>query len=206
MPGDIRVCVYDRSSSSHTSQQYVEDLHALLANAHLEGPYVLVGHSYGGLNVILYAHQYPKEVAGVVLEDIAHPDQDARFLAALPPASPEDSQDLKDTREWLGTPQHDVNGVDWATSCDQARAVKSLGDIPLIVLTAAPPDEGWGNIPADVQAKIDQADQAMQKELTLLSSNSTQILATTNNHVIHFDQPQLVIEAILKLVNAARNM
>jgi hypothetical protein len=45
----------------------------------------------------------------------------------------------------------------------------------------------------------------MQKELTGLSSNSTQIIATTNNHNVHFDQPQLVIDAILNLVNAARS-
>jgi pimeloyl-ACP methyl ester carboxylesterase len=205
IPPDMRVCAYDRSGSSHTSQQYVEDLHALLTGAKLEGPYVLVGHSYGGLNVILYAHEYPEDVAGILLEDIAVPDQDTRFLAALPPESPEDSQDLKDTREWLGIPHHDVQGVDWTTSLDQVRAVKSLGDIPLIVLTAAAPDADWGNIPAEVQEKIDQIDQATQKELTGLSTNSTQIIATTNQHIIHNYEPQLVIDAIIKLVKQARS-
>jgi pimeloyl-ACP methyl ester carboxylesterase len=108
------------------------------------------------LNVILYAARYPEEVAGIVLVDIAHPDQAARFLAALPPESPDDSADLKDTRQWFGTPQHDVEGVDLTTSCDQARAVKNLGDIPLIVLTAAAPYPGWGNIPVDIKLKLDQ--------------------------------------------------
>ena len=99
----VRVCAYDRSDASHTSQQYAEDLHALLAGTGLQGPYVLVGHSLGGLNVIVYADKYPKEVAGVLLEDIFTPDFIARFLAAVP-ATPNDTQDLKDDREFYGRP------------------------------------------------------------------------------------------------------
>lgn len=207
MPADIRVCMYTRSSSSHASQEYVEDLHALLAGAHLDGPYVLVGHSFGGLNVILYADRYPKEVAGIVLEDSSHPDQDARFLAVLPPESPDDSADLKELRQWLSTPQHDISGIgiDWATSCEQVRPVKSLGEIPLIVLTAALSYSGWGDIPEEITTRLVQEKQEMPKELARLSSNSTQIMATTTNHNIHFDEPQLVIDAIITLVNAARN-
>ena len=205
MPAGMRVCTYDRSSSSHTSQEYVEDLHALLIGAKLEGPYVLVGHSFGGLNVILYAHQYPEDVAGILLVDITHPDAFAHFLAVLPAESPDDSQGLKDMREWFGTAQHDVNGVDIATSCDQVRGVKSLGDIPLIVLTAAAPNPGWENLPAEVSGKMNQVHQDDQKTLTRLSSDSTQIIASTTNHTIFEDEPGLVIEAIIKLVQAARS-
>jgi pimeloyl-ACP methyl ester carboxylesterase len=205
--GETRVCAYDRSDASHTSQQYVEDLHALLASAGLKGPYVLVGHSFGGLNVMLYAHQYPQEVAGIMLEDSVVPGMQARFLAVLPPASSNDTQDLKDDRDWLGQPHHDSQGVDWTTSMEQAGAVKSLGAIPLIVLTALPPDQAfdWGNIPADVMAKIDVLDQAMQKELINLSTNSKQIMATTSEHVIHHSKPQEVIEVILELVKMVRS-
>ena len=53
----------------------VEELHALLHGAGLPGPYVLVGHSLGGLNARLYAHTYPDEVAGLVLIDAAHEEQ-----------------------------------------------------------------------------------------------------------------------------------
>ena len=67
LPPTVRVCLYDRNG--RTSQEIVEDLHALLVGAHLEGPYILVGHSFGGLNVMLYANRYPDEVAGIVLED-----------------------------------------------------------------------------------------------------------------------------------------
>jgi pimeloyl-ACP methyl ester carboxylesterase len=72
-----RVCTVDRAGhawSDHgpwprTSRQICQELHALLTNAGIEGPYVLVGHSFGGLNMYLYASLYPDEVAGLVLLD-----------------------------------------------------------------------------------------------------------------------------------------
>ena len=72
-----RVCTYDRagyawsdpSPEPRTSQQLVKELHTLLTNAGVIGPYVLVGHSFSGLSVRLFASQYPDEVAGIVLVD-----------------------------------------------------------------------------------------------------------------------------------------
>lgn len=77
-----RVCSYDRSGlgwserSRHaaTSASMVKELHTLLVNAKVEGPYVLVGHSFGGALVRLYSHEYPDEVAGIVLVDSVHED------------------------------------------------------------------------------------------------------------------------------------
>ena len=53
----------------------MRDVHTLLTNAGIPGPYVLVGHSFGGLYTRLYAAQHPDEVAGMVLLDASHPDQ-----------------------------------------------------------------------------------------------------------------------------------
>jgi pimeloyl-ACP methyl ester carboxylesterase len=203
MPRDVRVCAYNRSFKAHTSQEYVEDLHALLAGAHIEGPYVLVGHNFGGLNVVLYADRFPAEVAGIVLENSLHPDQFTRFMAALPPESPSDSAGLKVLRQKFASPSQ--YSIDLDASFDQARSVKSLRDIPTIVLTSASPNLEWRDIPADVQAKLDQEQQAMQNELTRLSSDSKQIIATTNQQVIHFYEPQLVIEAIVNMVEFVRS-
>jgi len=202
MPKDIRVCAYNRSFKAHTSQEYVEDLHNLLAGAGLEGPYVLVGHNFGGNNVILYADRYPAEVAGIVLENSLHPDHFTRLLAALPPESNSDGPDLKALRQKFAAPSQ--YSIDLNTSFEQARPVKSLGDIPTIVLTSASPNPEWGDIPTDVQAKLDQEQQSMQKELMGLSSNSKQIIASTNHQVIHHYEPQLVIDTIVSLVKELR--
>jgi pimeloyl-ACP methyl ester carboxylesterase len=208
LPPTIRVCMYDRSANAHTSQKIVEDLHSLLTGARLEAPYVLVGHSLGGVNMILFASRYPEEVAGVVLEDSSHPDQGSRGLAALPPESLNEGSDLAKLRkqftQWTISGNY-FAGIDVAASFDQVRAVKSLGDVPLVVLTHAPNNFDWGNIPTDVSAKLEQASQDMQKEWAGLSSNSTHIIANTSSHTIHHDEPQLVVNVILKLVNAARS-
>ncbi|WP_194845015.1 alpha/beta hydrolase [Candidatus Rhabdochlamydia porcellionis] len=84
-----RVCSYDRagygwseeSPYPRTSDQVVLELHELLTKAQIPKPYILVGHSLGGVNVRLYAHQYPDEVSGIILVDSSHEDQEAR----LPP-------------------------------------------------------------------------------------------------------------------------
>jgi pimeloyl-ACP methyl ester carboxylesterase len=77
-----RVCSYDRAASAwsdpgptpRTMKQEVYELHTLLRKTGIRGPYVLVGHSYGGLLTRLYARQYPREVAGMVLVDSTDPD------------------------------------------------------------------------------------------------------------------------------------
>ncbi len=59
------------------SEQMVAELHTLLTNAHIPAPYILVAHSYGGLNIRLYADRYPREVVAMVLVDTSHEDQNA---------------------------------------------------------------------------------------------------------------------------------
>jgi pimeloyl-ACP methyl ester carboxylesterase len=72
-----RVCVYDRAGRAWSEPadnpqdgyQVATDLHTLLQTAHVPGPYVLAGHSFGGQYVLAYAARYPEEVAGMVLID-----------------------------------------------------------------------------------------------------------------------------------------
>ncbi|MEZ4735041.1 MAG: alpha/beta fold hydrolase [Caldilineaceae bacterium] len=86
-----RTCVYDRaglgwsepSPQPRTAATIVEELHTLLVNGDIAGPYVLVGHSIGGAYVRLYAHNYPKRVVGMVLVDSSHEAQSARLPAEI---------------------------------------------------------------------------------------------------------------------------
>jgi pimeloyl-ACP methyl ester carboxylesterase len=78
---DSRVCVYDRAGRGWSdaadgpldSAQTAADLHTLLDRAHIPGPYVLAGHSFGGLYILTFAATYPDEVAGMVLLDSTAP-------------------------------------------------------------------------------------------------------------------------------------
>ncbi|MBA3603174.1 MAG: alpha/beta hydrolase [Parachlamydiaceae bacterium] len=92
-----RACSYDRAGNGwsdespleRTSENIVDELHTLLKNAKVPGPYILVGHSFGGSNVLLYANRYPDEVAGIVLVDSAHED----YLDKMP-AMPEQNESM----------------------------------------------------------------------------------------------------------------
>src|SRR4051812_26628883 len=72
-----RVCTYDRAGMGYsdpgplprTAERFAQELHTLLLRADEPGPYVLVGHSLGGLTVRIFAHEYPADVLGVVLVD-----------------------------------------------------------------------------------------------------------------------------------------
>lgn len=84
-----RVCSYDRAGSgwsdasplARTSQNIADELHTLLKNADVPAPYILVGHSFGGLDIRLFASKYPNEVVGMVLVESSSEDQ----LEKLPP-------------------------------------------------------------------------------------------------------------------------
>lgn len=210
-----RICFYWRAGigtssrspkTSRPSSDMMNELHTLLTNAHIAGPYVLVGHSIGGLNVRVYADLYPQEVVGMVLIDPSHPDQNERCLAALPPESADDPPDLKDLRKGLKASwplsSNNCEKMDLRTSAAEVRACGPLGDMPLVALCAAK-DTAITGISAVDQA-LQQEFNAMAKELSQLSSNGTFVLAEKSGHYIHWDEPQLVIDAILKVVTDAR--
>lgn len=202
-----RTCVYDRagtgSSSAaprpHTSRQMVEELHALLRQAAIPGPYVLVGHSLGGLNVRLFASTHKTEVAGLVLVDATTEDQDTRYWALLPVDTLHAFQTgLRDNRE----------GVDYgafrSSMAELRNAQRSLGDMPLAVLTRgieSPPPPG---VSAELDARMASVWREMQSELPRLSSNSVHLIAENSHHYLQWEAPRLVVGAILEVVAAAR--
>lgn len=206
------VCSYDRASVGwsecapvpRTFKDSVRDLHVLLERLALPAPYVLVGHSIGGPLGMLYACIYPADVAGLVLVDSSHPDQRARFLSALPPESADEPASVREFRKWQQAPSALTPEWDDATICfEQARGCRTLGDLPLTVITAGKP---WNPFdPSDARAaQHDQLWRDLQMELVHLSSRSTQRFAEQSGHMVPLDQPEIVIDTIREMVNALR--
>lgn len=206
------VCSYDRAglgwsdfvSRPRTFQDSVRDLHVLLQRLTLPTPYVLVGSSIGGPLGLLYACTYSAEMAGLVLVDSSHPDQRARFLTILPSEDVGEPPNVREYRKSLLSPA--FLGLEWddATICfEEAQGCRTLGDLPLAVITAGKP---WNPFdPSDERtARHDQIWRDLQMELVQLSSRSTQRFAEQSGHMVPFEQPEIVIDAIRELVETIR--
>jgi pimeloyl-ACP methyl ester carboxylesterase len=213
------VCRYDRANRGHSdtapkprsAQDFVADLHALLLAAAIPRPLVLVGHSLGGLIVRLYAHQYPHEVAGLLLVDPMHEDQFDRIGPLIPPPFPNEPEALTQLRSFWATdwrdPVKNQEGVDFPTSQAQAHAIDSLGDIPMLVLTAgsflreAPPEPAAQQLAAHLHMRWKELHQSIMQQ----SSKATQILVETSGHFIQREQPEVIVAAIRQMLETVRH-
>jgi pimeloyl-ACP methyl ester carboxylesterase len=231
-----RVCSYDRaglgysdsSSLPRTSKVIAGELHALLQSAGIAPPYILVGHSMGGFDVRLYASLYRNEVAGMVLVDASHPDQENRFppeLKNMEGSWLREAEFLKYTMPF-GVPRLlglcDQDPVQRAAECNfhtaaesvaelksfpesaaQTAASGSLGDLPLVVLSHDP-DKPSSDLPADVAKPVNDAWEKMQKELSQLSTRGTRVVAKNSSHYIQMDRPDVVIDAVRGVLDQVR--
>jgi pimeloyl-ACP methyl ester carboxylesterase len=206
-----------------------EDLHRLLRNAGVQPPYVLVGASFGGLNVRVYNKHYPDDVAGMVLVDSSHIDEGVPirppgegWLPYFPRAMSVLALTLKQIgvlRLIMDRPGPSVPltlAPDLRTLAEsskelffesllEARAAGGLGDRPLIVLTAGLPS----STPRDpAQARELIASQQhwieSQAQLARLSTQGKQIVLKDSRHGIQWDRPDAVIDAVREVVAELR--
>lgn len=251
-----RVCWYDRagygwsegSAAPRTSLEIANELHALLTAAGEKGPFVLVGHSFGGYNVRVYNGQYPAEVAGMVLVDASHEDQLSRMSPALQqtmskmnqalkrqemlapllirfgvmrftqrnqPASPGLSKEFSQELAYL---QMQAKFVEAAgsemslfspQSADQVRAAGNLGDKPLMVLTAGK-NVSASDLPPGMSLKdFEDFHQIWVNELQVqeanLSTRGKRIMVPDSDHMIPFERPDAVVEAIREVCDAVKS-
>jgi pimeloyl-ACP methyl ester carboxylesterase len=225
--GFTRVCAYDRPGTlldaappddqsrsdpipqPTTAEAMVADLHALLTAAGVPGPYVLAGHSFGGLISRLYASTYPDEVAGLVLVDAFSegvragltPEEWRTWTATNGVPTPE----LLET--YPGLEQTDINAA--ADAMEHAAATQPLRAMPLAVLSAGrtgemSPDQ-VAALPPGYPESLEAALRSNAAFLTGLAPDARLVIAADSGHYIQAEHPELVIEAIRQVVEGVRN-
>ena len=174
--------------------------------AQTKGPYVLAGHSLGGIYVLSFAHRYPDQVAGLVLIDSTHPRRSASqsnstgVFALLPTVSrlgigrlvvdPKDGSPPAQARSWRD------ELAETPTALAQAAELDTLGDRPLAVVTAVSGAQaGWA---------------AQQDDLATLSTDSVHRVLSRATHASLIDdkgdaaESSDAIRDVVESVRAAR--
>jgi pimeloyl-ACP methyl ester carboxylesterase len=222
-----RVCSYDRggygfsdpSPKPRVPSAMAEELRELLRRAGERPPFIIVGHSFGAQNAIMFAHRHPEEVEGIVLVDGTHPDYKIPFgwtkklqLRMMQFTVP---FGLPRWRGWCGGGTPDIAGIKaavtcrsrvWRTNYEQLAAyptsaaevkqIQDLGDLPLIVISRDP-----GRNPQEREAEW----QKLQVRLARLSTNSRYVIAQGSGHNVPTAAPEVIVNEIRKLLDARRS-
>jgi len=217
------VCTYDRAgygssefgSLPRHSGTVTDELHALLQGASVPGPYILVGHSLGALNLQVYAARYPDEIAGMVLLD---PPPLSWMLGESYPGLRQMANQM--TNEWQAQADRLADSSDpralaetafyrtiasehremFGESATLAAAIDTFGDLPLTVIASGVTNPMFGAVAEEYQQYWVQQSRAVAGK----STRGRFILVEESSHHLHRDAPAVVLEAIVALVRNVR--
>lgn len=182
-----------RPTQLQTGAAVVATARGLLAHAQLQPPYLLVGHSLGGLHANLFARLHPQEVGAVVLLEATHPrDRDA--------LKGQEGQLATVLGKLLSLPQHlfrpnlqaEVGAVE--ATARELGCAGPFPDVPLTVVSAGTDPPRWLVPQAALQAR-----RAHQRELASLSALGQQVIAQRSGHFPQMTQPELVLDVLRRM-------
>ncbi|WP_446809629.1 alpha/beta fold hydrolase [Methylomonas sp. 2BW1-5-20] len=196
--GDATALVYNRAGYGNSEQveasrdgrHIVEELRDLLASQSLAPPYILVGHSLGGLYMQWYARHYPQEVAGLILVDSTHPAQ-LKGPGAI--------ENWPIWVRWIfgvmmsATANRELAALD--PTGDEVLAAPAFTGAPVIVLSAAQPLADTSELAIDANQK--------RKDIARLHPGAMQRWVDSG-HAIPLEEPESVISAIREVLSTAR--
>ncbi len=223
--GFTRACTYDRAGYGwsgrgprpRSSARIVAELNSLLGYGGVAPPYILVGHSFGGFNMRLFAHSHPHKTAGLVLVDSSHEEQFDRFDdAEIPSVTPRRGAffianyyripdglppELRPIAQSFAVSPRAVESLyselrHLRASAAQVKAARTLPNVPLVVVSrgengpARPIDRLWFELQADLASR---------------SAFGRLVVAQTGDHYVQLRRPDVVVEAIRSVVIAARD-
>lgn len=224
-----RVCTYDRAGYGwsepgpwpRTSLAIVHDLRVLLEHADITGPYVLVGHSFGGLNMRLFASQYPRGIAGLVMVDSSSEHQIRRFeeseahlstapsgdfvlfsLPTIPSGYPAEVRPLVEALTYSHTHLRVVRSELAALrlSVQQVMNTAPMPDVPMVVITRGKrvwPETAEGDL-------MEVLWMEMQIDLVRRNPRANHTIAKYSGHYVQLEQPEIVLGAICATVYTIR--
>ena len=221
-----RACVYDRAGygwsdpgpNPRDSATIARELQELLGHGRVAPPYVLVGHSFGGFNVRLFASEHPDETAALVLIDSSHEQQFERFdqagltsaaprageiiignPAVVPASLPDDLQALARSftmrAGFIAALRSELGNL--RNSAAELQAAGPLPDVPLIVISHRVREDG-------ASVRRDKLWMDMQQELAKRTSRSQLVIADTDDHYVQLAEPGLVVAAIRTVLAETR--
>ncbi len=231
-----RVCSYDRAGYGwsdigplpRTSDRIARELKLLLSNSHLPGPYILVGHSFGGFTAQYFAREFPEATQAIVLIESSHPQQANRLPAPRPrlthpPASTSWREGRYYTRSYTVTrpvlpPNYptEVVNIAWPMISSRQHVMTWREEMMSLALSGARLARArpMPNIPVVVitrgkqvwpanehGSEMERVWMELQDELSVLSADSIHLIAERSGHLVHLDQPEYVLNALTVLLD-----
>lgn len=208
-----RACAYDRAGlgmsdpapEPRTTRDQVNDLAALLEKAGISGPIVLVAHSAGGWNAIVYTADHPEQVVGAVLVDIKPPALDGRWLEELPPEMPDEPDVVHELRVDLMTfrtdPSLNPENLRIAESEVEVLAAPGFGARPTGILWATNTDvTKWPGFDPELASRLNAAFEETRREVEALAEDP-EVTRVDTGHFIHDERPAVVLAAIRRVLD-----